>query len=59
MCDQPKTFFSHGIHKPADRWNMCIEMGENLKKSDVSFSCFVFLRIVKIIKMQMMFDLPS
>ena len=33
LCDQPKTFFSHGNHKPVDRWNKCIEMGgDNVEK---------------------------
>ena len=27
LCDQPKTFFSDGIHKLVDRCNKCIEMG--------------------------------
>ena len=27
LCDQPKTFFSDGIHKLVDRWNICIETG--------------------------------
>ena len=27
LCDQPKTFFSDGIHKLVDCWNKCIEVG--------------------------------
>ena len=32
ICDQPKPFFSHGIHKLVDRWNMCIEVGEHYEE---------------------------
>ena len=29
LCDQPKTFFSDGIHKLVGCWNKCIKMGGN------------------------------
>ena len=33
LSDQPKTFFSDGIHKLLDRWNKCIEMsGDYVEK---------------------------
>ena len=48
LCDQPKTFFSDGIHKLVDRWNKCIGMGgDYVEKWFTFFFTFVFSQIKK------------
>ena len=59
-CVTSLKLFSHMAFISLSTAGTCASKWVNImKKNDVSFSCFVFFRIVKIIKVEMMFDLPS
>ena len=44
LCDQPKTFFSNGIHKLVDPWNKYVQMGGNYVKNGVFFLLLCFYK---------------